>query len=243
MKRRTAIGSSAFLVLLVTLSVATNLIFNVICLVCWILGLKVMIVVNCSGFWLIVFSLMVVECMRNPNSLRTLLCIPLQFPSKYFPLVLYIFFCLFSGPQLDLACALGVGYMYSQNYMDRWKFSQSDLVSAESVGILRVAAINLSHWVSTSAALGYDVSQHLSVDSNGATQQEQSSLAGTYAFPSSEGSSKPGLFPGAGQIMGFSVRNSNTSAWLPTNVDSVNTATASREEVASRRLAALSNDT
>ena len=102
MKRRTAIGSSAFLVLLVTLSVATNLIFNVICLVCWILGLKVMIVVNCSGFWLIVFSLMVVECMRNPNSLRTLLCIPLQFPSKYFPLVLYIFFCLFSGPQLDL---------------------------------------------------------------------------------------------------------------------------------------------
>ena len=97
-----AIGSSAFLVLIATLAVATNLMFNVICLVGWMLGVKVLIVANCSGFWLIVFSLMVLDCMKTPNSPRELLCIPVQFLSKYFPLVLYIFFCLFSGPQLDL---------------------------------------------------------------------------------------------------------------------------------------------
>ena len=97
-----AIGSSAFLVLIVTLSVATNFMFNVICLIGWMLGIKVLIIANCSGFWLIVFSLMVLDCMKKPNNPRELLCIPLQFPSKYFPLVLYIFFCLFSGPQLDL---------------------------------------------------------------------------------------------------------------------------------------------
>ena len=163
--------------------------FNVICLVGWMLGVKVLIVANCSGFWLIVFSLMVLDCMKTPNSPRELLCIPVQFPSKYFPLVLYIFFCLFSGPQLDLgqlinwlqfyyfvilisvlislclylnfhyfdviACALGVGYIYSQNYMNRFQFSRSYLANAESVGFLKIAALNLSYWVSTVAATGH----------------------------------------------------------------------------------------
>ena len=50
------------------------------------------------------------------------------------------------------------------------------------------------------------------------------------------------LFPGAGQIMGFSELNSSSSVWFPTIVDGVNSAIPSREEVASRRLAALSND-
>jgi hypothetical protein len=98
----TAIGSAAFLVLLGTLSIATNLVFNLVCLVGWVLGMKAMIIVTCSGFWLVVFSLMVLECMNNPNYPRTLLCIPVQFPSRYFPIVLYILFCIFSGPQLDL---------------------------------------------------------------------------------------------------------------------------------------------
>lgn len=49
---------------------------------------------------MIVFALLVTECMAMPDVPRQMLFIPVQIPSKYFPLVLYVFFCLFSGPQL-----------------------------------------------------------------------------------------------------------------------------------------------
>lgn len=234
-------GSSAFLVLLGTLSIMTNLMFNVICMAGWMLGMKILIVVNCSGFWLIVFSLMVLECMNNPNNPRSLMCIPVQFPSKYFPLILYMFFCILSGPQLDLACAVGVGYLYSQNYLDRLKVSQSYLVSVETVGILRVAASNLSYWVSNVSASGSSVPFQTTVDNSNSTQQQQQNSVGTYAFPAPGEASKPDLFPGAGQMMSSSTQVENTSTWLPQIVNSVHTSVPSREEMATRRLAALSN--
>lgn len=235
-----AIGSAAFLVLLGTLSIATNLVFNLVCLVGWVLGMKAMIIVTCSGFWLVVFSLMVLECMNNPNYPRTLLCIPVQFPSRYFPIVLYILFCIFSGPQLDLACALGVGYLYSQNYFDRLKLSSNYLADAESSGILQAVATNLSYWVSAASASEYGVSQDIRVDDN-TNREQQLTLSGTYASPFSKVSSKSDLFPGAGQVMGKSSNQPTLSAWLPPVMESAHATAPSREEVASRRLVALSD--
>ena len=133
-RMESGMASSAFLALLATLSLLTNLIFNLICIIGSLLGMKVLLIVPCSGFWLIVFPLIVIECMavfslqqniirlysykqlmnyayttyvhyihciqKMPDVPRQMFLIPIQIPSKYFPLVLYGFFCLFGGLEL-----------------------------------------------------------------------------------------------------------------------------------------------
>jgi hypothetical protein len=36
----------------------------------------------------------------------------MQIPSVWYPLVLYALFSLFTGPRLDWACSLAIGYLY-----------------------------------------------------------------------------------------------------------------------------------
>jgi len=96
-----------------------------------------------------------------PDVSRRLMFIPIDIPSKYFPLVLYAFFCLFGGPSAKLAVALCVGYLYSKGHMDSFKPSVSYTERCESTGFL--AYFNTgAGWIRTSAAV-----------SNGAWSQQQ----------------------------------------------------------------------
>ena len=65
-----------------------------------------------------------------------MLFIPIDIPSKYFPLVMYAFVSLFSGPQLDLAVAMLVGYLQVKGYLDKLSPSITFLERCESTGVL-----------------------------------------------------------------------------------------------------------
>jgi hypothetical protein len=58
--------------------------------------------------------------------------IPVNIPSKYFPLVLYGFICLFSGLILSYLVSMTVGYLYVSSYMDYIKASDATLAAWET---------------------------------------------------------------------------------------------------------------
>jgi hypothetical protein len=112
-RMESSFGSSLYLWLLGFITVLTNVVFNLCCLLAYFFSMPEALFYSCSGFWVPMFGLITIECMLTPDAPRQLMFIPVNIPSMYFPLVLYVFFALFSGPQLDFLLALGVGYLYS----------------------------------------------------------------------------------------------------------------------------------
>lgn len=192
-----------------------------------------LVVVSCSGFWPVIFSLIVTECMTSPELPRSLLCIPVQIPSKFYPLVLYLFFCLFTGPQLDLACAIGVGYLHSNGFLDKLKVSIFE--SNDSSGVFRIFAVNCSSWISA----GHVALQDGSLRNSNPTNQRVN-VAGTYAFPTPSETLKSDNFPGVGHTMTTSTSSTGLS-WKPL-LSNDDVSAPSREVLAARRMANLANN-
>lgn len=71
-----------------------------------------------------------------PDVPRRLMCIPVDIPSKYFPIVLYLFFSLLSGPELSYALGMIVGYLYTIGKLDFIKPSTQRLQHFETAGLL-----------------------------------------------------------------------------------------------------------
>jgi hypothetical protein len=75
--------------------------------------------------------------------------IPVDIPSKYFPLVLYAFFCLFSGILLSYLLAIAVGYCFATGRLDSLKLADATLAQAEATGCLS----GLSRWAPAAATI------------------------------------------------------------------------------------------
>lgn len=112
------LGSAAFFSLIGTLTLLVNVIFIAVCsLLYYACHVIEAFHFSCSGFWLILFALLTMECYENPNYPRRMFLIPVDIPSKYFPFIIYTVFSLFSGPKLDNAISIAVGYMYQVSNM------------------------------------------------------------------------------------------------------------------------------
>ena len=137
-KFETSMGSAAFLFLMGTLTLVTNVVFVMSCFLLNLLGLVEAIFYNCSGFWVVLFGLITVECMQTPDEPRRFLMIPVDIPAKLFPLLLYAIFILlggFSGSLfLSFGVAIGVGFFYSQGWFDKLKPTSNYLSSLEVAG-------------------------------------------------------------------------------------------------------------
>lgn len=59
-----SLGSASYLVLLCSFSLATNVLFDATCMLLYLLGTPTAAFWSCSGFWTILFSLIVIECMQ-----------------------------------------------------------------------------------------------------------------------------------------------------------------------------------
>ena len=151
-----SMSSALFLWLIGFITLATNVAFNFCCLLLYTINMPAAIFYSCSGFWTILFGLITIECMLQPEAPRQLMFIPVQIPSMYFPLVLYAFFSLFSGPQLDFAIAMGVGYCYSKGFLDRFRPSSTYLEGLEAAGGFLHAISRSRGWVLSGGALGHD---------------------------------------------------------------------------------------
>ena len=67
-RMESSIGSSAFLFVIGTLTVTTNIMFVAVCLFLYfIANLAEAVFYSCSGFWLVLFGLITMECLQVVN--------------------------------------------------------------------------------------------------------------------------------------------------------------------------------
>ncbi len=85
-----------------------------------------------------------------------MLFIPVDIPSKYFPLAMYGLFCLFSGLQLSYAIAILVGYLQSQNHLDRFRPSYTVLEELEAPDGSLHGTAQAKGYVPAGAGAGHD---------------------------------------------------------------------------------------
>ncbi len=116
LQMETSLGSLHFAYLMFFLSLLINLAFDFVCYLLYFMGDPASLAYGCSSFWVITFALLTISCMQTPEAPRQIMFIPINIPSKYMPLALYGFFCIFSGLQLDFFLAIVAGYLHSQNY-------------------------------------------------------------------------------------------------------------------------------
>ena len=111
--------------------------------------------------------------------------VPVDIPSKYFPLIMYALFSLFTGPELDFAIAIGVGLLYQKGYLNRLKLTSYYLESMEgATGSLH--SISRSRgWVLAGAALGHDA--WIAVNSTTASAQQSSGASTSSSAPAGRG--------------------------------------------------------
>ena len=145
-----AMGSAAFGGLFLSLTLCTNLAFAFICTFLSFFGMPEALLSECAGFWVQLFSIITIDCMKNPDQVRRLMCIPFDIPSMYFPLALYAFFSLFGGVQLSFGVAILVGYAWSKGVLDKFKFTDNYCESLEDTGgFFYNIARNSTGWIFT----------------------------------------------------------------------------------------------
>lgn len=65
------------------------------------------------------FADLVYVCMKDPNAIRQLCCLPISFESKYYPPAILLIFCLMAGPRIGMILGLIIGYVEAYGYLDR----------------------------------------------------------------------------------------------------------------------------
>lgn len=179
-----------------------------------------------------------------PDVPRRMLCLPVDIPSKYMPVALYALMALFSGPSLAYLLSLLLGYAYVLGYMDHLKPTSHSLAALEQPGQWLHSVSRASGWV-LAGTLGHDAF----VPTNRAQAQSSGSAPQTRTDPMS----RVGLLSGAGtgedddkpkeQFPGSGHKLSNTgSVGMPFLSSNTNKSAPTREELAAKRLAALSTN-
>lgn len=98
--------------------------------------------------------------------------VPVDIPSKYFPLIMYALFSLFTGPKLAFAVAIGIGFLHQNGYLDRLKPSSYYLGGLESPAGFLYTISRMRGWVLAGAALGHEA--WIPVNSTAAGMQQNS---------------------------------------------------------------------
>jgi hypothetical protein len=127
-----SMGTVPFAIRFFKLSAFINVLYSV---VCGIIGLTIMPAVMMQpamGLWPIIFCDLVIQCYQQPDMPRGLCCLPVQVPSKWYPLILLLIFSLFFGPQFSLFAGLAVGYLWVFGYLKFLETSPASLRAWEN---------------------------------------------------------------------------------------------------------------
>lgn len=109
-------GSTAFGCLMITIGVATNVAFLVLCMALSALtNEEGWLHRSSSGIWTILFGIITIECVAaSQASLQQYHIFSVAIPTLYYPLVLFAIFSLLGGGfSFGDLISVGVGYAYA----------------------------------------------------------------------------------------------------------------------------------
>jgi len=118
MVEENAMGTVPFAIRFFKLTLFINVVYSVVAIALGLLVLPGVMRQPSMGLWPVIFCDMVIQCYQAPEMMRNLCCCPFQVKSKYYPLIIFLLFSLFFGPQFALAAGLGVGYLYVYQYLE-----------------------------------------------------------------------------------------------------------------------------
>lgn len=228
-----SIGSSAYIVVVGSMYLIVNLLFCLIAVLLYLVGVPEALFQDCSGFWNIMFGVFTIDCLQFPDQPRRMMCIPVDIPSKYMPLVFYLLLSLFSGPDVGYALSIGLGWAYVQGHLDRLKPSSYTLEELESSGGILHSISRRRGFVPAGAGIGHDA--WIPVNAAAATEANSSGSASSTSASSQSTSTiksaQQNVFSGSGHTVG----GSGGGGYF----GSGNAPRLTPEEMAARRLAAL----
>jgi membrane associated rhomboid family serine protease len=135
-KLEEALGSAGFLIVIFTLASATNILWVMLCISFEFSGISPGAMKEPSvGFWPVILGLIVLECSLAPGSTRRLFPFNVEVPVKYYPWALLAMFALFFGISVVHLLAVGVGYLYTDGYLELIKPDESWVTACESGGL------------------------------------------------------------------------------------------------------------
>lgn len=121
-------GSTNFAALMLCIGAGTNIIFTILTLILYIFtGYKPFMMSQSGGLWQLIFGIIAMECSFAPEGSKRSLFI-VEVPARYYPLVLWGLFTLFTGSgrflesMADL-CSIGIGYAYGIGKLEFLKIS------------------------------------------------------------------------------------------------------------------------
>eukprot|EP00980_Cylindrotheca_fusiformis_P002925 scaffold681_cov130-Cylindrotheca_fusiformis.AAC.1 len=115
-----SMGSTAFLVLVFSIGITTNLFYiSIAFLLKATTGSESLVFLPTSGIWIVLFGIVSIECSKAPpQTVRKLLFMTVT--ASYYPIALFGLFSLVGGFfELSYLVSIGVGYAFGNGYMDR----------------------------------------------------------------------------------------------------------------------------
>jgi membrane associated rhomboid family serine protease len=147
-----SMGSSAYVVLLLTIGVLTNLLHLAVFMTFYFLtNNEVYLFTKSYGIWIILFGIISIECAQAPqNSMRKLFFFTV--PAIYFPILLLLLFSVFGGLQVPYVLSMGIGYAYGRGMLDCLKASRARCSQLENT---LFSTISLQDgWIVSNDAVG-----------------------------------------------------------------------------------------
>lgn len=207
-------GSAAMLALLGIMDVMGNSLFLLISFGRTVFGDSGAQFATSGGIMNILFAMMAIEAMQQPDSPRRFMFLPFEMKAKYTPLAMFGLMTLFAGFMMDQAVFLALGYAYGDNRLSKLDPSPSLLQSWEHGGWLTSLTHRVGYIGANNTAQDGVYSAVPLMDTH--SRPAAAGASGRGAFhtlnePAPAAPSKPGkpAFVGSGQTLGSSMTSHN----------------------------------
>lgn len=147
-----SMGSSAYLILLLTIGTLANLLHLAVFMTFYLLtDNKAYLFTPSYGIWIILFGIIAIECAQAPqNSMRKLFFFTV--PTIYYPILLLLLFSVLGGLQVPFVLSLAIGYGYGRGHLNFLKASRSRCSQLEDT---MFSSVSLQDgWIVSNDAVG-----------------------------------------------------------------------------------------
>lgn len=108
-----------------------------------------------AGLWPVLISEITMLCLANPDNQVSMFFIPIQFSSRYYPWILFGFFCLINmSIRFDMLTGIIYGYLFFNYLRSKIQFNDNMIMNVEEYGIVKYFA-KFTGFIGLQVSTGY----------------------------------------------------------------------------------------
>lgn len=129
----TALGTAHFLLLSAAFMLTSTIVFSLLVLGLGSTIMPSLLTQYSLGLWPLLLALMIIQTMTSGEEHHRLLCLPLNVPTKWYPVALLALFTLFAGIKLDFFVMVGIAHQYASGKLNVLTPSEHHLAKIEEL--------------------------------------------------------------------------------------------------------------